>query len=72
VKKILFIGAVIFTAGFILAGGPHVAQPQAIHAAWDGDRFTCTAGTSIWVSEDEARAGNDNFVYCVSEYNSVK
>jgi hypothetical protein len=66
-KTILIAGAVIFTASFLIAGGPHVDQRQATHAAWDGDRFTCPADTQIWVSEDEARAGKDNYVYCVRE-----
>lgn len=34
-------------------------------AEWDGQRFVCPARTSMWVSESEALAGKQDYVYCV-------
>ncbi len=38
---------------------------RATHAKWDGQRYSCPAGTDLWASESEALAGRDDYTYCV-------
>jgi hypothetical protein len=37
------------------------------HAKWDGQRFTCPSGTSVYASEHEALQGRQDFAYCVKD-----
>lgn len=38
---------------------------SAIPATWDGHRFNCPDGKSLWADENEALAGKD-YAYCVN------
>lgn len=41
--------------------------PKVTHAKWTGARFVCPESTDMWVSEPEAVAGRQDYVYCIAE-----
>lgn len=60
-KRAVFLAALV--AVLELTACWQAAKP--IHATWDGERFSCPAGTDLWASEPEALEGRSDYVYCV-------
>jgi len=69
--RLVIITAALFMLGcaprHIVHGtsGPFAGNERDVHAAWDGERFSCPAGMDMWASEQEALDGRDDYVYCV-------
>jgi hypothetical protein len=36
-----------------------------MHAVWNNGKFVCPVSTAIWADQQEAQAGNDDYVYCI-------
>ena len=63
-KRKLVLGFVI---AVLAVSGYFFAVRRVTRANWDGARFTCPAGRSLWADEGEALAGHSDYVYCIPE-----